>query len=908
MLSPANLCRSAVLCAAFWALPASAAPFAYVANADSDDVSVIDIATNAVVATVPVGDEPYGVGITPDNRYVYVANHLSNSLSVIDAKTNTVTATVANVCANPAFVEPTPDGTEMWVSCLGETRVVVVNRATHTVTRWLVFQTQPHGITFNADGSRVYVASFGNATVRVHRADVLWELKQVPSGIAPTDVQIEPSGVFAWVLSSGESRITNINLATNRTDRTQWFSAPPFSLTIHPDGARIYVTLPSAGLVSRFNPSTFGQSTINVGGTPMGIDRNADGSRLYVANENGYVTVLDTATNAIVATIPVGSKPRSHGRFVAKGFLPPDSVPEVPSNVVATAGVAQVSVAFSAGGDGGGPILRYTATCGTQSQTGMASPIVVSNLAIGTPVTCTVVATNALGDGAASAPSNAATPYAIVPAAPAGVVATAGDYAIAVAFATPYDGHSAITQYTATCATPDIASPFTAVGPTSPITVIGTPNAHSYTCTVFATNAIGDGAASAPSAAAMPDAAPPRPTIQTPVRGNGQLTVAFAPVAAPNGYSAITSWTLTCGSRQVSGASSPLVVTGLTNGVPQTCTVVARNARGDSPPSEPSAAVAPATVPDAPEIVGVARGNGMVTVSFVPPAYNGGMPVTGYIVRCGTQAVFGGNLSLPVSGLANGVPVTCTVLARNDVGDGAPSAPSESVTPATVPDAPALTSVASGDGSAQLAFAAPAQDGGADVSGYRASCAPGAHAANGTASPLVVEGLTNGQTYTCSVVATNEIGTGVASAGLAVVPRRVADLSVAIDNGTSFIAGGATTTYLIDVANGAAAGVAGVRVRTAFGPGFVDLAWACSAQAGSQCPASGSGELDALVDMAGQSGVTFLVTATVAAQPEAPVSGTATIAAPNSVDDPVASNDTATDGPDAVGIFADGFE
>jgi YVTN family beta-propeller protein len=39
--------------------------FAYVANKDSNTVSVIDTATNTVVATVPVGSAPIGVAITP---------------------------------------------------------------------------------------------------------------------------------------------------------------------------------------------------------------------------------------------------------------------------------------------------------------------------------------------------------------------------------------------------------------------------------------------------------------------------------------------------------------------------------------------------------------------------------------------------------------------------------------------------------------------------------------------------------------------------------------------------------------------------------------------------------------------------------------------------------------------------
>jgi len=56
----------------------------YVANTLSNTVSVIDTATNGVVATIPVGDAPIGVAVAPDARRVYVANSASSSVSVID--------------------------------------------------------------------------------------------------------------------------------------------------------------------------------------------------------------------------------------------------------------------------------------------------------------------------------------------------------------------------------------------------------------------------------------------------------------------------------------------------------------------------------------------------------------------------------------------------------------------------------------------------------------------------------------------------------------------------------------------------------------------------------------------------------------------------------------------------------
>ncbi len=82
---------------------------AYVANHKSDDVSVIDTATKAVVATVAVGTEPVGVAVSPNGAHAVVANAGAGSttVSVIDTTTNTVTADIA-VEDRPFAVALTP--------------------------------------------------------------------------------------------------------------------------------------------------------------------------------------------------------------------------------------------------------------------------------------------------------------------------------------------------------------------------------------------------------------------------------------------------------------------------------------------------------------------------------------------------------------------------------------------------------------------------------------------------------------------------------------------------------------------------------------------------------------------------------------------------------------------------------
>jgi YVTN family beta-propeller protein len=86
---------------------------AYVADGDSPGtVSVIDTATNAVVATVPVGSIPEGVAITPDGKHAYVTNNGSNTVSVIRTATSRVEAATIALSAEPFFVGivPPPPG------------------------------------------------------------------------------------------------------------------------------------------------------------------------------------------------------------------------------------------------------------------------------------------------------------------------------------------------------------------------------------------------------------------------------------------------------------------------------------------------------------------------------------------------------------------------------------------------------------------------------------------------------------------------------------------------------------------------------------------------------------------------------------------------------------------------------
>ena len=101
--------RAALIALSLAAGTAAAAPFAYITNQGSHDVSVVDLATQAVVATVPVGRSPAGVAAASASGRVYVSNPDSKSISVIDMRRQAVVATLP-AGLGPVGIDVSPDG------------------------------------------------------------------------------------------------------------------------------------------------------------------------------------------------------------------------------------------------------------------------------------------------------------------------------------------------------------------------------------------------------------------------------------------------------------------------------------------------------------------------------------------------------------------------------------------------------------------------------------------------------------------------------------------------------------------------------------------------------------------------------------------------------------------------------
>src|SRR6185369_5381927 len=111
----------------------------WVVNPSANNVAVIRPDLNALLATIPVGKEPQGVALTPDNQYAYVANAADNSVTIIqinDPAWGTFSASVVTnltTGAEPWNIVCSPDGKRVFVANSGQDTITIINAATRTI-------------------------------------------------------------------------------------------------------------------------------------------------------------------------------------------------------------------------------------------------------------------------------------------------------------------------------------------------------------------------------------------------------------------------------------------------------------------------------------------------------------------------------------------------------------------------------------------------------------------------------------------------------------------------------------------------------------------------------------------------------------------------------------------------------
>jgi Fibronectin type III domain len=255
----------------------------------------------------------------------------------------------------------------------------------------------------------------------------------------------------------------------------------------------------------------FGSDGVYFGGGPLVVgtqpyaggrwgDYSAAATDLYNSNNIWVAGEWSTATGS-----PSASWSTQIGRLMTWSVA---TVPDPPTAANATAGDSFAALNWTEANDGGKPITSYTVTpfIGTTAQTqvvtGSSLPnATVPSLTDGMTYTFKVAATNSVGTGGQSLPSNAVTPSASAPGQTTGVVAAAGIGSAILNWTAPATG-AAPTSYRIQ-ASPGPAITVTGTPPLTQAVMPGLTTA-AVTFTVTATNGSGTGPVSSPSNSVTP--------------------------------------------------------------------------------------------------------------------------------------------------------------------------------------------------------------------------------------------------------------------------------------------------------------------------------------------------------------------------------------------------------------------
>jgi YVTN family beta-propeller protein len=213
----------------------------FVTNTGSNNVTVIDAATGAAVASVGVGSSPFGVAYDWASNEIYVANGGSNNLSIISGSNLTVVASVG-VGSSPIGVVADPQSRQVFVANRGSANVSVVSDRNHSVVANVATGDRPYGVALDNRTDAIYVTNENSSNLSVLKASSNTLTATIPVLSPGVDLQ----GVaFDWktgLLWVGAGRSVAMVVNTTTESVIGYAGIDPSGVAYDPSNGDICVT------------------------------------------------------------------------------------------------------------------------------------------------------------------------------------------------------------------------------------------------------------------------------------------------------------------------------------------------------------------------------------------------------------------------------------------------------------------------------------------------------------------------------------------------------------------------------------------------------------------------------------------------------------------------------------------
>src|SRR5438445_5000838 len=273
----------------------------FVSNEHSDDVTVIDGATDEIVATFRVGKRPRGIHAAPDGRRLFVT--LSGSPRM-----------APGIDGNRASADKTADG-------IG----VIDPVASKFIDRWHV-GSDPEQFAISKDGKFAFIANEDDASASIVDLDSGQSRGKIKVSEEPEGVGVNPSNGEVYVTCEEKGEVFVIDPDQQRVIAKIDTGGRPRSVAFSPDGSRAYVACENGGYIAVIDARShklLSKVQLPTGSLPMGTAISKDGKELYVSTGRGNaIAIIDTQKLNAQRSPLLFTRGEGEGEELIAGIIP----------------------------------------------------------------------------------------------------------------------------------------------------------------------------------------------------------------------------------------------------------------------------------------------------------------------------------------------------------------------------------------------------------------------------------------------------------------------------------------------------------------------------------------------------------------------------------------------------------
>ena len=299
-------------------------------NSAGDNISIIDPATNTVVAEITGIEVNHGAAVTPDGSRFFISDEAEHTLDVVSGQTLAVTKKIA-LSGRPNNIAISKDGRHVYVSIVsGNGAVDVIDASSLERVKSIATRGGVHNTFVTPDGAHVIAGSIAGKKLTVidgRTEEPLWSL-DFDAGVRPIAFEKNADGStrrlfvqlsdfhgfaivdFATRRETGRVTLPDVPIEQRHTEGLQ--GSPSHGIGVTPDGKTLWVN-------SKMNSHVYAYSLpdlkllggVHVGDHPDCLTFTTDSKSVYIANAgSNSVSVVDVATRSEVTRIPVGQVPK----------------------------------------------------------------------------------------------------------------------------------------------------------------------------------------------------------------------------------------------------------------------------------------------------------------------------------------------------------------------------------------------------------------------------------------------------------------------------------------------------------------------------------------------------------------------------------------------------------------------